>query len=201
MNEYPDTWPDTYVARLKEIGSPITRVTTGGVWMQVETSRQRFISFREAWKELQEIESASSHLSVPTVIVKGDVNHFANGNWRWVEHSKHRDVIEDFADQKARAEWPGYKVVRGEDGRVLREGPEPFKTVEEQNEYTRRFGFAVAGAGDMQRENPYAEEFKKYPRLKELFPEFVNWGKRGRKSIDQSELKEVSHVEAVQEEG
>lgn len=132
-------------------------------------------ALRVRWEGEEGIDQA------PSVIIKGNANQFASGEWRWVGHEYGdgpQPCIDDFASPIARAQWKDYHVERDANGNITREGPRPFKSVAEQREYERLTGLVTAGAGEIRPTNPYEETFRKYPRLRDKFPEFANWGKQ-----------------------
>ena len=166
---------------------------TGG-WFRISEGRQRLFHYAvELEKALNEVPSgASETISIPHVVLKGGVNTFANGNWRWMTH-EHPDgpqpCIEDFACATMRDEWPGYVVERDASGCITREGPAPFKTASEQRRYEELSGLVAAHGSDrmvQSKEHPLAQDeaVKKFPRLNEMFPEFANWGKGGSSMVD-----------------
>jgi len=198
--EYPDTWPDAFDAFMEKRGMPRDGDRgISGAWFVTSPGVKRLFSYVKEFEKFTE-ESKQGAVEVPFGFVKGGVNHFASGESRWLDHGGGSKCIEDFADPVARQKWPRYYVERDKSGAIIHEGPEPFRSDEERLTYEREFGFTSCGAGDLRPENPYKREFEKYPELRAQFPEFANWGKRGR-PIDESDLRqEVVHAEADEEE-
>lgn len=198
---YPDTWPDAFDAFMEKRGMPRDgdRTFMGGAFFEVSPGVKKLYSYAKEFEKFTE-ESKQGDIAVPFGFVKGDANHFSNGNARWIDHGAGAKCIEDFADPVARQKWPRYHIERDKSGAIIHEGPEPFRSDEERLTYEREFGFTSCGAGDLRPENPYKREFEKYPELKEQFPEFANWGKRGRSIMDSDLRHEVVHAEADEEE-
>lgn len=200
MAEYPETWPDLFDAVMEKRGMPRDgeRGFTGSFFHVSPGVKKLFFYDKEFEKATAEDKRSS--IQVPFGFVKGSPNHFANGEARWIDHGSGK-CIEDFADSVARQTWPRYHIERDASGRILHEGPEPFRSDEERLTYEREYGFTSCGSGDLRPQNPYKAEFEMYPELREKFPEFADWGKRGR-SIDESDLrKDVVYAEANEEVG
>lgn len=113
---------------------------------------------------------------MPLFRFNGDVNRFANGRWKYIPHGldDNRDItcIEDFASDVGRQHWKRYHVERNAEGKVLREGPLPFRDESEKRSYEQLTGLVAAGAGDMaKREHPHEKYFQKWPHLRHQEPE------------------------------
>lgn len=112
---------------------------------------------------------------MPLFNFNGDVNRFANGRWKYIPHGldDNRDIpcIEDFASDVGRKHWKRYHVERNAEGKVLREGPMPFRDESEKRSYEQLTGMVAAGAGDLSKqEHPHEKYFKKWPHLRHQEP-------------------------------
>jgi hypothetical protein len=200
--QYPETWPGMFKMYMERNGHQRDegKVFDDGAFFEVSPGVKKFFNYQKEFTKATAHRNRSD-IPVPFGYVKGTVNHFANGESRWLEHESKGRCIEDFADSVARESWPRYHIERDASGRIICEGPEPFRSDEERQTYEREFGFTSCGAGDLRPENPYKQEFETYPELRAMFPEFDLWGKRGR-SIQDSDLREdVVNAEAIEEVG
>ena len=202
MSDYPEAWPEMFRSYMERMGYKYDGPSAFGDGGYFETSPgvKRLFRYKAEFEKANQAPEESA-VKVPFGYVKGGVNHFANGESRWLEHDSGGRCIEDFADSVAREKWPRYHVERDKSGRIIREGPEPFRSDAERLTYEREFGFTSCGAGDLRPENPYKAEFEKYPNLKAMFPEFADWGKRGRPIQDADLRKDVVYAEADEEVG
>ena len=70
------------------------------------------------------------------------------GQFRYVEHGTTDEAcIQDYADDKGRAEWPDY-VVETQGGHVVREGPKPFRNADERRRYEALTGLRQREPGE-----------------------------------------------------
>lgn len=153
-------------------------------------------ALRVAW------ESQDGMSEFPAIAIKGNVNEYASGDWRWAPHEYGggpQPCIDDFASDIARSEWKDYHIERDANGNITREGPKPFKSEAEQRSYEQLTGLVSARAGEIRPTNPYEETFKQYPRLREKFPEFANWGKQLDNGIGLNSPDPIA-VEAIDDE-
>lgn len=154
-----------------------------GVWVYLTAGHQRLFYYAAEEERITKERVGPSRGQAPMAIIRGGTNTFANGKFRWNTHG-HRDelqpCIEDYASVEGRTHWPDYHIERDASGKVVREGPRPFKTEADRLRYEELTGLRSADAGYVQsQEHPWEADNRKYAHLnlEEVTPkEFLDWG-------------------------
>ena len=116
-----------------------------GVWV-TKTGGQYLQIYERLYRDRHPVARSS----VPMPHFNGDVNRFANGRskWRQMEgDQEHDSCIPDMASKDMRNVWPGYRCIKDRNGNLIKEGPPPFRSKKEMDEYCKLAGFSV---GDTQ---------------------------------------------------
>ena len=70
--------------------------------------------------------------------------NMVGGKFRYNTHGRPSDredvVIEDYADPIGREAWKDYQVIQDRSGRIVAEGPKPFRNAAERREYEQLTG-------------------------------------------------------------
>ena len=132
--------PEDYIKRAEEMGYTVVSQSSldpSNLWVWAGDGRQILKSFKRDKKRRKKT-------GMPAVQY---VNEAGPGNGKFRYHTygrKTEEYIPDYADERAREEWPDY-VVDHERGS---EGPKPFRNSAEKKEYQDRFGLRPYEEGE-----------------------------------------------------
>ena len=110
-------------------------------WMALDPAERERLLIAEGWQKVGSkwFKSFGAVDAQKNGWALHDPNFYKDGHFKFQTHGKKdtgdQPCIEDYADPKARKEWPGYYVAP--DG--SREGPPPFKSSSEEREFQQRF--------------------------------------------------------------